>query len=131
MKKLFMRLWQKLKKILKFFLNWRFVVSFGIAWMITNGWAYICLGLGIWFDINWLAGVAGSYVAFLYLPFTPEKLITIPLAILICKIIFPKQKRIREELTQLYNEEKNKLKRRKKDGKNNKSNTNDKEPSSQ
>lgn len=129
MKKLFMRLWQKLKKILKFFLNWRFVVSFGIAWMITNGWAYICLGLGIWLDIKWLASVAGSYVAFLYLPFTPEKLITIPLAILICKIIFPKQKRIREELTQLYNEEKNKLKRRKKDGKNNKSNTNDKEPS--
>lgn len=127
MKKLFKKIWQKLKTILKFFLNWRFALSFGIAWMITNGWAYICLGIGLWFDIKWLAGIAGSYTAILYLPFTAEKLITIPLAILICKIIFPKEKRIRDELNQLYVEEKNRLKRSKKNGKRNKSNTNDKE----
>lgn len=95
--------------------------------MITNGWAYICLGIGLWFDIKWLAGIAGSYTAILYLPFTAEKLITIPLAILICKIIFPKEKRIRDELNQLYVEEKNRFKRSKKNGKRNKSNTNDKE----
>lgn len=114
MKKLLKNLWQKLKKILKFFLNWRFALSFGIAWMITNGWAYIALGIGLWFDIKWLAGIAGSYTAILYLPFTAEKLITIPLAILICKIIFPKQKKIREELNNLLEEEKCKFKRRKK-----------------
>lgn len=114
MKKFFIGLWQKFKRIIKFFLNWRFALSFGIAWLITNGWAYIALGIGIWLDIKWLVGVAGSYTAILYLPFTAEKLVTIPLAILICKIIFPKQKQVRDELNNLLQEEKSKLKRRKK-----------------
>lgn len=110
MKKLFLNLWSKIKKFIKFLFNWRFALSFGIAWLITNGWAYIALGIGLWFDIKWLSAVAGAYTAFLYLPFTLEKLITIPLAIFICKIIFPKQKKIQDELNVLLEEEKKKLK---------------------
>ena len=114
---------------IKFMFNWRFAISFGIAWMITNGWAYIALGLGLWFDIKWLSAIAGTYTAFLYLPFTLEKLITIPLAILICKLIFPKHKKVQDELNGLLEEEKKKLKRRNKNGKRCKYNTNDKEQS--
>lgn len=114
MKKLFLKLWCKVKKIVTFFLNWRFALSFGLAWMITNGWAYLALGIGMYLKIDWLTAIAASYTAILYLPFTAEKLITIPLAILICKIIFPKQKQIRDDLNQLLEEEKNKFKRSKK-----------------
>lgn len=114
---------------IKFMFNWRFALSFGIAWMITNGWAYIALGLGLWFDIKWLSAIAGTYTAFLYLPFTLEKLITIPLAILICKLFFPKHKKVQDELNGLLEEEKKKLKRRNKNGKRCKYNSNDKEQS--
>jgi hypothetical protein len=109
MKKIFEKFWSKIKLFLKFIFNWRFALSFGIAWMITNGWAYICLGIGLWFDIKWLAGIAGSYTAILYLPFTAEKLITIPLAILICKILFPKQKKVQDQLNELLEKEKGEL----------------------
>lgn len=117
MKKLFAYLWKKVKMFLKFMLNWRFALSFGIAWMITNGWAYITLAIALKFNIKWLSAIAGSYTAILYMPFTLEKLITIPLAIIICKIIFPKQKKVQEELNELLEEEKQKMKRRKKDAK--------------
>ena len=77
--------------------------------MITNGWAYIALGLGLYFDIKWLAAIAGSYTAILYLPFTLEKLITIPIAIFICKILFPKQKKVQEQLNELLEKEKGEI----------------------
>ena len=64
------------------------LISFLLAWIITNGWAYAMLGIGIWFDVTWAKAVSGSYLAFLWLPFTPEKLVTIPLALFIQKILF-------------------------------------------
>ena len=64
------------------------LISFLLAWLITNGWAYAMLGLGIWFDIAWAKAVSGAYLTFLWLPFTPEKLITIPLALFIQKVLF-------------------------------------------
>ena len=82
-----------LKKAIDYFKNWKMLLSFGIAWMITNGWSYIFIGLGIWLKIGWMWKVGTSYLAFLWLPFTPEKLITIPLSILVHKIIFNKKKK--------------------------------------
>lgn len=79
-----------LKSILKPYLNIRFIISFFIAWMITNGWSYIALIIGTKFKISWLTTVAGSYQAFLWMPWTPEKLITIPIAIWFHKLFFPK-----------------------------------------
>lgn len=131
MKKLFAYLWKKVKMFIKFMFNWRFALSFGIAWMITNGWCYIALALGLWFNIKWLSAIAGSYAAILYMPFTLEKLITIPLAILICKLIFPKHKQVQEQLNGLLEEEKSKLKRRKKNAKDDKPNRKDKERNAQ
>lgn len=63
-------------------------VSFCLAWLITNGWGYILLGVGSYFDIKWAKYVGGSYIAFIWLPTSPEKLITIPLAVWFEKKIF-------------------------------------------
>lgn len=79
-----------LKSILKPYLNIRFIISFFVAWMITNGWSYIALFLGTYFKIGWLTTIAGGYQAFLWMPWAPEKLITIPIAIWIHKFLFPK-----------------------------------------
>ena len=51
---------EKLKKIIQFLLNPRLLLCFGIGWMITNGWYYILLGVGAWFDIPWMVAVAGN-----------------------------------------------------------------------
>lgn len=57
--------------------------------MITNGWAYVLLGLGTAFSISWMIAVAGAYLSFLWLPITPEKVITIPIAIGLLRLLFP------------------------------------------
>ena len=70
--------------------------------MITNGWAYIFIIIGTTFEINWMAYVGTSYIAILWLPITPEKLITIPLAMLFQKIFFKndeKTKRILKDMS--------------------------------
>ena len=77
------------KKILMLFLNPRFLLCFGIGWMITNGWAYVVFGLGTWLKIPWMIAVGGGYLALLWIPFTPEKIITATIAIVLMKHIFP------------------------------------------
>lgn len=83
---------ETLYKIYKFIVDWRMAVSFAIAWMITNGWAYVFIILGKILDIKWMFAVGVSYIAILWLPFTPEKLITIPLSVFIKKILFRRKK---------------------------------------
>lgn len=84
---------EKIKKICKkgilFFANPRLLLCVGLAWGLTNGWAYVAAGLGTLFDIAWLQTVAGTYLAVLWIPFTPEKLITICIAIFLLKKLFP------------------------------------------
>lgn len=82
-----------LKKIAGFLFNPRFLFCFGIAWIITNGWSYIAFGIGTYFKINWLLIVSSAYLAFLWLPFTPEKLITVIIAIAFLKLLFPNDKK--------------------------------------
>jgi hypothetical protein len=48
--------------------------------MITNGWAYVFIVIGSTCNITWMLTVGTSYQAFLWMPFTPEKLVTIPIA---------------------------------------------------
>ena len=64
---------QKIKKIIQFILNPHFLLCFGIAWLITNGWSYVLLAVGTIFGIGWMTAVAGAYLAFLWLPISPEK----------------------------------------------------------
>ena len=72
---------QRILKFLQFLLNPRFLLCFGLAWFITNGWAYILLGIGTWLGNEWMIGVAGTWLTFLWIPFTPEKIATVAIAI--------------------------------------------------
>jgi adenylate kinase family enzyme len=92
MKRLLQKLLHIVRRVLVFFLNPRLLLCFGLAWMITNGWAYLFLTLGAILGIPWMAAVGGAYAALLWLPFTPEKIITIPLAILLLRLLFPNDK---------------------------------------
>lgn len=109
MKTFFKKLW----KFLKFFLNWRFLVSFGVAWIITNGYVYIMIGIGMLIKNNALIGVGSSILGVYYLPFFIEKPITFAIAIFICKKLFPKDKKTSEDLQKMLDEEKQELKDKK------------------
>ncbi len=86
------------KIILEFCLNPRLLLCFGIAWIITNGWSYVALGLSFWFKLKWLGIVATAYLTALWIPFTPEKIITVIIAIFLLRIFFPNDKKTLERL---------------------------------
>lgn len=78
-----------LKIAVQFVLNPRLLLCFGFAWMITNGWSYVMFGLGTYFDISWMIAVGGGYMAFLWIPATPEKIVTVAIAIALLRFFFP------------------------------------------
>lgn len=80
---------EKIKRILQFFLNPRFLLCFGLGWMITNGWCYLFLIIGAACQIEWMVYVGGAYAALLWVPATPEKFITCAIAIFLLKRLFP------------------------------------------
>ena len=81
-----------LKKIAQFLLNPRLVICVAIAWMITNGWSYVLFALGTFFHIQWMTVVAGAYLAFLWIPFTPEKIFTFAIAMAVLRRWYEKAK---------------------------------------
>ena len=83
------KLKQSLKKAVQFIANPRLILCFMIGWMITNGWSYILFGLGTYLGIEWMIAVGGAYMALLWLPFTPEKIITCAIAIALLRWLFP------------------------------------------
>ena len=87
-----------IKTVVEFILNPRLLLCFGLAWIITNGWAYIVMGLGLLIENEWLIGISGGYLAALWIPFTPEKIITVIIAIFLLKLIFPNDKKTLEKL---------------------------------
>jgi len=84
---------EKIKKIILFIVNPKLLLCFGIAWMITNGWAYVLTGLGAIFEISWMVAVGGAYLAALWVPFTPEKILTLIISIWLLKLLFPNDKK--------------------------------------
>lgn len=70
-------------------LNPRLLLCLFLAWMITNGWSYIFFGIGMALKINWMRIAGGAYMSFLWLPFTPEKLVTIVIAIFLLRRLYP------------------------------------------
>ncbi|MDO5400986.1 MAG: hypothetical protein Q4F17_08410 [Eubacteriales bacterium] len=79
----------KLKKFLQFIANPRLLLCFAIAWLITNGWSYLMLAAGAYFKIGWMTTVATAYLAFLWLPFSPEKIATFAIAITLLRALYP------------------------------------------
>ena len=80
---------EKIKKILHFITNPRLLLCVGIAWMITNGWSYILFAVGTYFGITWMTAVGGAYLAFLWLPISPEKIVTFTIALALLRWWFP------------------------------------------
>ena len=85
--------WEKcksaLKKTLQFFFNPRFLLCFGLGWMITNGWSYVMMALGLFLQVDWMIWVSGAYLTFLWLPISPEKIVTVAIAVFLLKWLFP------------------------------------------
>ena len=76
-----------------------------MAWMVTNGWCYVFMFLGTWWKLSWMLAVGTAYAGFLWFPFTPEKLVTLAIAIWLLKRLFPQD----EKTLKLLHEEKQKL----------------------
>ncbi len=79
----------KLMKILGFILNPRLLLCLGIGWMITNGWSYVMFAVGSLFNIEWMIAVGGAYLAFLWLPVSPEKIVTVAIAMGLMRYLYP------------------------------------------
>ena len=99
--KLLKNLWEWLKLLGKVLINPKMLLTFGIAWMITNGWSYVFVGFGIRFDIKWMLSIGLGYQAFLWFPFTAEKIITVAIAIFLAKVLFPRDIKLQTELQKL------------------------------
>lgn len=102
--------WEKIKlwikKILQLIFNPRLLLCLLIGWMITNGWSYIMLGLGLLFKIKWMQAVAAAYLGLLWIPFTPEKIITVAIAIFLLRLFFPKDEKTLGVLNEMFRKEK-------------------------
>ncbi len=104
---------KKLKKVLQFIINPRLLICVLIAWMITNGWSYVLFALGTYFEIGWMAAVGGAYLAFLWLPISPEKLLTFTIAIGLLRWLFPNDQKTLGVLKELHAKAKAAIQRKK------------------
>lgn len=101
------------KTALQFILNPRLLLCFGIGWMITNGWSYILLGLGTWLGNEWMIGIAGAYLTFLWLPISPEKIVTLAIALALLRWLFPGDEKTLGVLKQMLAAIKQKIRKKK------------------
>ncbi len=96
----------KLKTIFNFIANPRLLSCILAAWFITNGWSYVMFVLGTHYEINWMIAVSGAYLAFLWLPVSPEKLVTFAIAIALLRWLYPDDEKTLSVLKQLYDKAK-------------------------
>ena len=101
-----------LRTVIQFLLNPRLLLCFGFAWMMTNGWSYIALVIGMWLNVSWLISLAGGYVALLWLPFTPEKLITVMIAMFLLRSFFPNDRQTLGILREMHTGLRERIRRR-------------------
>lgn len=97
---------EKVKKtivtLMEFLLNPRLLLCWGAAWFITNGWSYVMFALGTFFEIPWMLTASGAYLAFLWLPVSPEKLVTVAIAIALLRFFFPKDEKTLGKLRAMH-----------------------------
>ena len=77
------RLLTKIKTYISPFLNWRILVIYLPIWFIMSGWTYLFIYLGTRHHVGWMLAAGTFWATVLWLPITPEKLITIPLTLFI------------------------------------------------
>ncbi len=96
------------KRLIKFLFNPKLLLCLGVGWLITNGWSYIMFGIGTFFNIKWMLYVSGAYITFLWIPFTPEKIVTVIIAIWLLKTLFPDDQKTLAVLHRLKEKHKHK-----------------------
>jgi hypothetical protein len=84
---------QKRKEWLRALTNPHLLVSCGIAWFMTNGWSYCAVGIGRYYGIGWMIKLGSVWLGILWMPGTPEKIVTFALAIGILRLLFPEDTR--------------------------------------
>ena len=75
------RLWIKIKTYIAPFLNWRILIIYVPIWFLMSGWTYLFIYLGTRHHVGWMLAAGTFWATLLWLPITPEKLITIPLTL--------------------------------------------------
>ena len=103
----------KIKKFFQFFLNPKLLLCLGIAWFITNGWSYVMFGIGSYYNIPWMIAVSGAYLTFLWLPISPEKIVTVAIAIFLLRLLFPGDKKTLAVLYEMREKIKETIKQKK------------------
>ena len=106
---------EKIKKIVQFIINPRLLLCVALAWMITNGWSYVLFAVGTLCEIYWMAAIGGAYLTFLWLPISPEKIVTAALAIFFLKKFFPKDEKTLAVLREWHAKIKGAVQRKKKE----------------
>lgn len=80
----------KLISKIKPYLKWKFLLVYLIPWFLCTGWTYVVLlilaPLGL--SPTWLTATAGTVLAVFWMPGVAESVITIPLTLLLYRIIF-------------------------------------------
>ena len=99
--------------LVQFLLNPHFLICYLLAWLVTNGWSYILFGAGIFLNIPWMTAIASAYLAFLWLPVSPEKIVTVAIAMFLLKEFFPNDEKTLGILRQLHAKVKEKITRKK------------------
>lgn len=100
MRKLLHKLWIYIRP----FCKWQFLVSYFIPFMLVNGWAWIGTILMPLIGANWFTIAATTWLGILWLPCTPEKIITVPIAIWIHTKLFGKHGKTHWQLMRMYAE---------------------------
>ena len=68
------------------------------------------LGLGTFFEVTWMVAVSGAYLAFLWLPITPEKVVTLAIAMALLRFLFPHDEKTLGILRNFFEKNRNKKK---------------------
>lgn len=117
------KIWTKIKIYLRPFLDWKFLVSYLIPFSLINGWAWVGTFLLPIIGSNWFTIAASTWLTILWMPWTPEKLVTIPMAIWIHHLLFKNDEKTKIKMQKMYDEAKkdfntikNKFKRHKNKG---------------
>lgn len=100
---------EKLKQAVRFIANPRLLFCFGLAWIMTNGWSYILLVVGSLLGVSWMTAVASGYLAFLWLPVSPEKICTVAIAMFLLRVLFPNDQRTLAVLKNWYGKAKGQI----------------------
>ena len=107
---------KRIRTLAQFLFNPRLLLCLGIAWLITNGWSYILFGIGSYFRIGWMIALASAYLAFLWLPVSPEKIATVAIAITLLRLLFPKDEKTLAVLSRMFKKAKSAVAARKRGG---------------